>query len=144
MPWAILVPGPDRPLRPWRRCWSIRMQSSPNGNPSLGANSARPAVSVPLLVNVLKDADPSIRNEAMEILVEIGKPAVPTLSRLLSGEKAVYWCCIVLGEIGPDAAEAAARVGGSSQGQPTAGGSPRGGLGGWARSARRRSIACRR
>jgi HEAT repeat protein len=66
-----------------------------------------PAVSVPVLSGVLRDADPSMRTEALNILTEIGKPAVPTLVRLLQREDVVYWCCVALGEIGPDAAEAA-------------------------------------
>ncbi len=66
-----------------------------------------PAVSVPLLANVLRDADPSVRTEAMKILTDVGKPAVPTLTRLLSDDKVAYWCCLALGEIGPDAAAAA-------------------------------------
>jgi HEAT repeat protein len=77
-----------------------------------------PAVSVPLLSNVLKDADPTIRTEAMAILAEIGKPAVPTLVRLLNREKSAYWCCIVLGEMGADAADAAPALVEVLQGNP--------------------------
>jgi HEAT repeat protein len=66
-----------------------------------------PAVSVPLLSNVLKDPDPAIRTEALNILADIGKPAVPTLIRLLHRDDVTYWCCVALSEIGPDAADAA-------------------------------------
>ena len=66
-----------------------------------------PGVSVPLLSNVLRDADPAIRTEALDILADIGKPAVPTLTRLLGRADVAYWCCMALGEIGPDAAAAA-------------------------------------
>ena len=66
-----------------------------------------PAVSVPLLSNVLRDADPTIRTEALNILADIGKPAVPTLTRLLGRDDVVYYCCMALGEIGADAAAAA-------------------------------------
>ena len=66
-----------------------------------------PEVSVPLLEKVLEDADPTVRAEALEILAETGKPAVPALVQGVRHEKTVYWACLVLGEIGPDAAEAA-------------------------------------
>ena len=66
-----------------------------------------PGVSVPLLSNVLRDADPAIRTEALDILADIGQPAVPTLTRLLGQADVAYWCCMALGEIGPDAAAAA-------------------------------------
>ena len=66
-----------------------------------------PAVSIPLLEKVLKEADPTVRAEALEIMAEIGKPAVPALIQALGHEKTVYWACLVLGEIGPDAAEGA-------------------------------------
>jgi HEAT repeat protein len=66
-----------------------------------------PAVSVPLLANVLKDPDASIRTEALNILTDIGQPAVPTLTRLLGRNDVTYWCCVALGEMGADAADAA-------------------------------------
>jgi HEAT repeat protein len=69
-----------------------------------------PDVSIPLLENVLKDADPTVRGEVLEILAEIGKPAVPALIQALGQEKTVYWACLVLGEIGPDAADAASAL----------------------------------
>jgi HEAT repeat protein len=66
-----------------------------------------PAVTIPLLSKVLSDGDPAVRNEAMEIVADVGKPAVPMLATLLGRDRSVYWCTIALGEIGADAAEAA-------------------------------------
>ena len=88
-----------------------------------------PGVSVPLLSNVLRDADPAIRTEALDILADIGQPAVPTLTRLLGRDDVVYWCCMALGEIGPDAAAAAPALAAGSQQQSAARGAPRGGAG---------------
>ena len=63
-------------------------------------------MTVPLLTKVLHDADPAVRTGALEILVEIGKPAVPALVATLEEQRATYWACLALSEIGPDAAEA--------------------------------------
>ncbi len=65
-----------------------------------------PGVSVPVLGKVLKDADPAVRAGALHLLAEAGKPAVPALIEALKHEKAGYWACLVLAEIGPDAADA--------------------------------------
>ena len=70
-----------------------------------------PSVSVPLLSSVLKNSDPALRTEALDILADIGKPAVPALARHLQNDRTVYWSCMVLAEIGPDAAEAVPALG---------------------------------
>ena len=58
------------------------------------------------MANVLQGADPAVRTEALELLAEIGKPAVPALIEALQHEKSTYWACLALFEIGPSAAEA--------------------------------------
>ena len=75
--------------------------------PGLDPHSPRvPSVTVPLLTIVLHDADPAVRTGAVEVLVETGKPAVPSLAVVSEGAVATYWACLALSEIGPDAAEA--------------------------------------
>jgi HEAT repeat protein len=64
------------------------------------------SVSVPVLEKTLRDADPAVRTGALHLLAEIGKPAVPSLIQALKQEKAALWACLVLAEIGPDAADA--------------------------------------
>jgi HEAT repeat protein len=65
-----------------------------------------PNVSVPVLGKVLKDADPAVRSAALHLLAEAGRAAVPALVQALKNEKAGLWACLVLAEIGPDAADA--------------------------------------
>jgi HEAT repeat protein len=65
-----------------------------------------PEVSVPLFSKLMADVDPATRAGALNALAEVGKPAVPALVQSLKDEKATYWVCLILGEIGPDAAEA--------------------------------------
>ncbi len=72
----------------------------------MGRIQPGPDVSLPLISKAFQNADPALRAQALEILAEIGKPAVPSLVQMLKHEEASYWACLVLGEIGPDAAEA--------------------------------------
>ena len=65
-----------------------------------------PEVGVPIIVKMLEDADPAARIRALDALAEEGKTAVPHLINALEKEEAVYWACLVLSEIGPDAEEA--------------------------------------
>ncbi len=65
-----------------------------------------PEVSIPLLAKVLEKADPAARTHALAILAEFGKPVVPALVKALENNKVAYWACLVLADIGPDAAEA--------------------------------------
>jgi len=55
---------------------------------------------------LLKDADPAVRLRAMGALAEFGKPAVPFLIEALGDPDACQWACLILSEIGPDAADA--------------------------------------
>jgi HEAT repeat protein len=65
-----------------------------------------PEVGVPIIVKVLEDADPAARIRALNALAEQGKEAVTPLTEALEKEQAVYWACLVLSEIGPDAEDA--------------------------------------
>lgn len=65
-----------------------------------------PDVSVPLFVKALEDADPAVRTHVLTVLAQLGKPAVPALVEALKNDKSEYWACLVLSEIGPDAAAA--------------------------------------
>lgn len=90
---ATLIVDPDQNVqREAIRAWS-RIHPGPN-------------VSVPVLGKVLKDADPSVRTAALHLLAEAGKAAVPALIQAMKNEKAGFWACLVLAEIGPDAADA--------------------------------------
>lgn len=62
-----------------------------------------PAVSIPLLVKVLGDSDPSVVVPAIDSLADLGPKVVPLMVEALKDEKARYWACLVLAEIGPDA-----------------------------------------
>ena len=65
-----------------------------------------PAVTVPLCVKLLEDPDPAIRVRILNALAEGGSAAVPALIQALKNEKAAFWACIVLREIGPEAKDA--------------------------------------
>jgi len=65
-----------------------------------------PEVVLPLLVKQLEAADPAIRMSVLSAFAEQGKAAVPKLITVLGNKEAAYWACLVLAEIGPDAAPA--------------------------------------
>jgi HEAT repeat protein len=65
-----------------------------------------PKVTVPLLTKLLEDGDPAVRHRALTALAEGGAEAVPRLVDALQFEKARYWICLVLREIGPGAKSA--------------------------------------
>lgn len=64
-----------------------------------------PEQSIPLLVKVLHDADPQVVMPAIQALAERGKAAVPVLIEALGRDDSRYWACLILSEIGPDAAQ---------------------------------------
>jgi HEAT repeat protein len=72
----------------------------------------RPALEVvqPLLKKIMDDATPEVRMEAMHAMAEVGKPVVPQLIEAIKVPGAGFYACIVLAEIGPDAAEAVAAL----------------------------------
>jgi HEAT repeat protein len=65
-----------------------------------------PKVSIPIFVKVLEDAQGEVKVQAMLAISEAGREAVPALIEALKNDRARYWACIVLGDIGPHAAEA--------------------------------------
>jgi HEAT repeat protein len=65
-----------------------------------------PQVTIPLAIKLLEDPDPAVRVRILHAIAEAGAPAVPALIEALKNDKAAYWACIVLREIGPDAKDA--------------------------------------
>jgi HEAT repeat protein len=61
---------------------------------------------MPMVIKILEQGDMSIIIPALQSIAEEGKDAVPRLRRALKHEKAQYWACVVLADIGPDSAEA--------------------------------------
>jgi HEAT repeat protein len=62
-----------------------------------------PKVVLPLLIELIEDAEPSVRLRALHLLAEHKDKAIPALVEALADEDTVYWACVVLSEIGPDA-----------------------------------------
>lgn len=62
-----------------------------------------PQVMIPLFVKLMDDSDPGVRMRILHAASEAGPAAVPALIEALKNEKAAYWSCLVLREIGPDA-----------------------------------------
>jgi HEAT repeat protein len=62
-----------------------------------------PQVTVPLCVKLLEDPDPGVRNRILQAITEAGPQAVPALIEALKNDKAAYWACLVLREMGPAA-----------------------------------------
>ncbi|GAB6166664.1 hypothetical protein JCM19992_26640 [Thermostilla marina] len=64
----------------------------------------------PLLIARLEDADPGVRLRTIATIAEHGAAAVPALTKALDDEDTAYWACLILAEIGPDAAPATAKL----------------------------------
>jgi len=62
-----------------------------------------PRIAVPLFLKLLKESDPAARQLALNTLADAGEKAVPFLLVAMKHEKATYWCCLVLRQIGPAA-----------------------------------------
>jgi HEAT repeat protein len=60
-----------------------------------------PKVMVPLLVKSLEDGDPGVRMRILQAIADQGEKAVPGLIVALKSDKAAYWACLALREIGP-------------------------------------------
>ncbi|MBI2480267.1 MAG: HEAT repeat domain-containing protein [Planctomycetia bacterium] len=65
---------------------------------------------LPLVIKILEQGEMSVILPALHSLAEQGKDAVPRLRNALSIEQAQYWACLVLAEIGPDAADAVPEI----------------------------------
>jgi HEAT repeat protein len=65
-----------------------------------------PGVMVPLCVKLLEDADAGVRMRVLNAIAEAGAQAVPGLVEAMKNDKAAYWACLVLREMGPAAKSA--------------------------------------
>ncbi|MEZ6073575.1 MAG: HEAT repeat domain-containing protein [Pirellulales bacterium] len=65
-----------------------------------------PKVTVPLCVKLLEDADPGVRQRVLMTVTEAGQKALPGLKVALDDDKAAYWACIILRDMGPEGKEA--------------------------------------
>lgn len=72
---------------------------------ALAAIRPGPKVTVPLLVKMLNDSAPEVAIRAASALADRGKEAVPFLLEALQDGQAAYWACLVISEMGPEAAE---------------------------------------
>lgn len=63
-------------------------------------------ITEPLVMKILEEGDPAVVLPALHSLAQDGAAGVPKLREKLKHEKAAYWVCIVLGEIGPEAKDA--------------------------------------
>jgi len=67
-------------------------------------------VSIPLMAQVLRSADPAAVTSALETLAEAGPAAVPFLTDALQQPATAYWACLALAEIGPPAKAAVGQL----------------------------------
>ena len=65
-----------------------------------------PEVSIPLFNKLLKESAPEVRIHAMAAIADMGKAAVPGLTKALEHKEAAYWASLLLADIGPDSAPA--------------------------------------
>jgi len=64
----------------------------------------------PIVLKILEEGDPAIVLPALHTLADEGKEAVPRLCKALKHDRACYWACLVLAEIGPDAKAAVPHI----------------------------------
>ena len=65
-----------------------------------------PQVTVPLCVKLMEDPDPGVRMRVLNAIANAGPQAVPGLIEALKNDRAAYWACLVLRDIGPAAKDA--------------------------------------
>jgi len=63
-------------------------------------------VMLPIMIQVLEQADPQGASLAIETIAESGDKAIAALTKALKNERARYWACLALGEAGPKAKSA--------------------------------------
>ncbi len=73
---------------------------------AIGGIRPGPKVMVPLCIKLLKDSDAGVRLRVMSAIADAGARAVPGLIVALDNEKAAYWACLILRDIGPAAKDA--------------------------------------
>jgi HEAT repeat protein len=62
------------------------------------------SMTIPLFVKLLEEAPPDVVVAVLQSMAEMGKDALPAISDALDNERAQYWACLVVADIGPDAA----------------------------------------
>ncbi|WP_246420849.1 HEAT repeat domain-containing protein [Aporhodopirellula rubra] len=80
-----------------------------SGNRIAAANSLRelvddPEVLVPIAVSIMEKEHPLFASRLVETIVMRGERAVPFLNAALKNDRAAYWACIAIEEIGESAA----------------------------------------
>jgi len=65
-----------------------------------------PKVMIPLFIKIMEDSDAAIRVRVLDAVSDAGPAAVPGLILALDNEKAAYWACLVLRQMGPGAKDA--------------------------------------
>jgi HEAT repeat protein len=66
---------------------------------------------MPVWLKALESSDPAVASTAIRVFAEQGKQVVPRMRQLLKHERAAYWACLVLAELGTDAADAVPELG---------------------------------
>ena len=64
------------------------------------------AITLPIIIKILEDGDDEVRTDILLAIAEEGKAAVPRLTTALADPEGAYWACLVLQEMGPEAAGA--------------------------------------
>lgn len=65
-----------------------------------------PKVTIPLFAKLMENSDPAVRMRVMQAVADAKGAAVPALIEALKNDKTAFWACIILRDIGPDAADA--------------------------------------
>ncbi len=60
-------------------------------------------VMIPVFIQLMNDPDPGVQMRVLSAVTEAGENAVPGLIEALKHDKASYWACVVLRQIGPPA-----------------------------------------
>jgi HEAT repeat protein len=63
-------------------------------------------IMVPLVTRLLEDSDPAVKARILQAVSEAGPAAIPSLKKALTDDKAAYWACLILREMGAEAKDA--------------------------------------